>query len=182
MASTEEPSDPSSLPPYSEMIVAAIEALDEKSGSSESSISKYMEATYGSLPSTHSEQLVEELTRMKESGELVVVEDNYRLPETDPPPKRGRGRPPKPKTPVPEAEAMPVSRPRGRPPKPKDPLAVAVAKAAHGLPKRRGRPPKNPRPSAPSPAPAATGAVVGVKRGRGRPPKVKPQLADVEFG
>ncbi|KAM0949090.1 putative High mobility group protein HMGA, plant [Dioscorea sansibarensis] len=182
MAATEEPSDQSSLPPYSEMIMAAIDAVNEGNGASESSISKFVEATHEGLPSTHSADLGLELVRMRESGELVMVENNYKRPEPEVAPKRGRGRPPKAKPSGTDSEvvAATVPRPRGRPPKPKDPLAVAVAKAAHGLPKRRGRPPKNPR--VPAPVPMASVAVVGVKRGRGRPPKVKPQLADVGFG
>ncbi|KAJ0987213.1 hypothetical protein J5N97_005569 [Dioscorea zingiberensis] len=174
MASNEEPPQPTSLPPYSEMIMAAIEALNEKNGSNKSAISKYMESTYGELPPSHSSLLAAHLVRMKESGELIMVKNNYMRPGPDVPPKRGRGRPPKPKAPLAPGAAPPTPRPRGRPPKPKDPLAAAVAKAASGLPRPRGRPPKKARPAVSSAAPAAAGAAsspAGVKRGRGRPPK-----------
>lgn len=56
-------------------------------------------------------------------------------PLTEEPPKRKRGRPPKPK---PENEPPKVPKKRGRPPKPKP--AEAAPPAA---PKKRGRPPKN---------------------------------------
>ncbi|XP_039127118.1 LOW QUALITY PROTEIN: HMG-Y-related protein A-like [Dioscorea cayenensis subsp. rotundata] len=189
MAATDEPSDQASFPSYSEMIMAAIDALNDGNGASESLISKFIEETYGGLPSTHSVDLAVELARMKDSGELVLGENYYKRPDAGVAPKRGRGRPPKGEdlrddgeaVATPTVAASIVPRPRGRPPKPKDPLAAAVAKAAHGLPKRRGRPPKNPRAPA-AVAPVAPAAVVGVKRGRGRPPKVKPQLGDVGFG
>ncbi|KAM0952735.1 putative High mobility group protein HMGA [Dioscorea sansibarensis] len=184
MASNEEPPQPASLPPYYEMIMAAIDALDEKNGSNKSAISKYMESTYGELPPSHPSLLAAHLVRMKESGELIMVKNNYMRPGPDAPPKRGRGRPPKPKVPLPPGAAPPAPRPRGRPPKAKDPLAAAVAKAASGLPRPRGRPPKKARPTVAGAGPASSGAAPppsGVKRGRGRPPKVKPQFADVGF-
>lgn len=57
------------------------------------------------------------------------------VPDEALPPKRKRGRPPKPKPP--EAEAAPaVPKKRGRPPKPKPP------EDANAPPKKRGRPPK----------------------------------------
>ncbi|CAL9054100.1 HMG-Y-related protein A [Musa acuminata AAA Group] len=164
---------------YPEMITEAIEALNDKNGSNKSAISKYMESKYGELPPAHSSLLTAHLARMKESGELLFVKNNYIRPGADAPPKRGRGRPPKPKPALPPVADLPSPRPRGRPPKPKDPLAAAVAKATAGLPRPRGRPPKVARPAvsvtaAPAAAAAAAGGVV--KRGRGRPPKVKPSL------
>ncbi|PKA65135.1 HMG-Y-related protein A [Apostasia shenzhenica] len=186
MATTEEESKSASHPPYPEMILAAITALGEKDGSSKSSISKHIETVNGgSLPANHSAALSEALEKMRESGELLLVNDNYLKPDskaTAPIPRRGRGRPPKAKPPKPISP-----RPRGRPPKPKDPLASAVAKAAGGYPRRRGRPPKKHRPAVavaivPTAAAAGGGSVptvVGVKRGRGRPPKVRPPAADV---
>lgn len=172
------------------MIIGAIEALDEKAGSSKSAISKYIESKYAEqLPEAHSSLLTAHLARMKESGEILMVKNNYIKPGPDAPPKRGRGRPPKPKPPLPPGAVMPPPRPRGRPPKPKDPLAAAVAKAASGLPRQRGRPPKKLRGgdgdeesvALPSPSPAGASGAPGVKRGRGRPPKVKPPFTDVGF-
>ncbi|BAU01753.1 hypothetical protein VIGAN_11105300 [Vigna angularis var. angularis] len=63
---------------------------------------------------------------MKESGELVFNKNNYMKTDQSAPPKRGRGRPPKPKAPVPPGTVVSPSRPRGRPPKdPNAPLEVA---------------------------------------------------------
>ncbi|XP_051205047.1 HMG-Y-related protein A [Lolium perenne] len=157
---TEEAAKPAPLPPYPEMILAAIEALNEKSGSNKSAISKHIEGKYGDMPPTHGSLLTAHLARMKESGELIFLKNNYfRADAPDAPPKRGRGRPPKdpnapPKTPTTSP------RPRGRPPKAKDPEAEA------------DKPPKKPK-TAPAPAPAADGSTPA-KRGRGRPPKVRP--------
>ncbi|XP_010916178.1 HMG-Y-related protein A [Elaeis guineensis] len=165
MATDEDPKPPS-LPPYPEMILTAILALDEKSGSSKSAISKHIEAAHGEqlLPS-HASLLAAHLARMTEAGELVFVNNCYLRagPDAPPPPKRGRGRPPKPKLPLSPAGPR---RPRGRPPKPVDPSApVKVARP-------RGRPPKNP---------VGAPAAAGPKRPRGRPPKVRPQFAEVGF-
>jgi len=187
MAATDEVSNKPPLPSYSEMIVGAIEALDEKAGSNKSAISKYIESKYAEqLPEAHWSLLAAHLERMKESGEILMVKNNYMKPGPDTPLKRGRGRPPKPKTPG----SVPSSpRPRGRPPKTNDPLAAALAKAAGGLPRPRGRPPKKARAedgdekrvTVPTPSPARASGTPGVKRGRGRPPKVKPPFADVGF-
>ena len=81
------------------MILAAIEALDEAGGSNKSSISKHIEDTYGSLPAAHATLLSHHLNRMRQSGELVLVKNNYMKPDPNAPPRRGRGRPPKPKAP-----------------------------------------------------------------------------------
>jgi SPP1 gp7 family putative phage head morphogenesis protein len=80
------------------------------------------------------------------------------IPPTVPPvvpPKRPRGRPPKPKPPVPPTPP----RPRGRPPKPKPPVPPTP-------PRPRGRPPKV-KPPVPPSAPV-------VPKRRGRPPKAQP--------
>ncbi|CAN6174270.1 unnamed protein product [Urochloa humidicola] len=108
----------------------------------------------------------------------------------DVPAKRGQGRPPKPKDPAamgtsgePTAEApvaaadadAPVKRGRGRPPKPKDPVDETISRATSGMLSPRGRPPKKTKEEAPIDAPAgsAPGTSAPVKRGRGRPPKVR---------
>ncbi|XP_062193202.1 HMG-Y-related protein A-like [Phragmites australis] len=120
----------------------------------------------------------------------VVAADAVAVPT-----KRGRGRPPKPKDPVAGAtsgataapvvtadgSAVPVKRGRGRPLKPKDPVAEAVAMATSGMPRGRGHPPKKAKVAQEAPirvpAPASGGDAdanaVPVKRGRGRPPKVR---------
>ncbi|RZC58255.1 hypothetical protein C5167_005574 [Papaver somniferum] len=154
---------PRSLPQYPEMIFRAISALNEAAGSNKSSISNYIESTYGDLPAGHTELLTQNLDKLKESGELVFVKNNYMRPNPDAPAKRGRGRPPKPKS----AAAM----------------ALAAAKAAHvGPPRGRGRPPKNKDESG--------GASVAEKRKvsepsgrpRGRPKKVKADEGEGEGG
>ena len=78
-----------------QMILAAIEGLGDKNGSNKSAISKYIEGKYGELPPAHASLLTAHLARMKESGELIFVKNNYfRADAPDAPQKRGRGRPP----------------------------------------------------------------------------------------
>ncbi|XP_058108192.1 HMG-Y-related protein A-like [Magnolia sinica] len=167
---TEEGSKPPSLNQYPEMILAAITALNDKNGSNKSSILKYIESSYGNLPPGYSALVAHHLSRMKDSGELVMIKNNY-MRSSDAPPRRGRGRPPKPKLPLPSGTVVTSPRPRGRPPKSKDPSALAAKKAvaaASGLsPRPRGRPPKKARPEA-----------AGLPRPRGRPPKAKPPRFD----
>ncbi|KAF8772869.1 hypothetical protein HU200_005259 [Digitaria exilis] len=176
---TEEVAKPSPLPPYPEMILAALDGLGDKNGSNKSAISRYIEGKYGELPPAHASLLTAHLARMKESGELIFLKNNYfRSDAPDAPPKRGRGRPPKVRDPnAPPPPPKPAStgsgRPRGRPPKAKDPLDAAVAQATAGMPKARGRPPKKAKTESAAPAPAGDGSTP-VKRGRGRPPKVRP--------
>ncbi|XP_068659450.1 HMG-Y-related protein B-like [Aristolochia californica] len=167
----EEVSKPSATPQYPEMIFAAIAALNDKNGSNKPAISKYIESQYGDLPPGHETLLAHHLTKMKESGELVLVKNNYMRPDPDAPPRRGRGRPPKPKVAVPPGTVVSPPRPRGRPPKPKDPNAPPPAPA--GPPRPRGRPPKKAR--------SAGNASAGPPRPRGRPPKAKPPFAVVGF-
>ncbi|XP_062171260.1 HMG-Y-related protein B-like [Alnus glutinosa] len=169
------------LPQYPEMIIAAIEALNDKNGSNKSAIARYIESTYTDLPAAHSTLLSHHLNKLKQSGQLVLLKNNYMKPDPNAPPKRGRGRPPKPKAQLPPGAAMSPPRPRGRPPKPRDPFApppLPKAKSpSSGTGRPRGRPPKKAKTataSAPSAAPAG-----GAPRGRGRPPKVKPAVAPV---
>ncbi|KAL6001471.1 hypothetical protein ACLOJK_007209 [Asimina triloba] len=171
---TEEVSKPPSLNQYPEMIMAAITALDDKNGSNKSAIMKYIESSYNNLPTGYSALVAHHLAKMKESGELVLIKNNYMRP-SDAPPRRGRGRPPKPKMPVAAGTVVAPPRPRGRPPKPKDASAleaqkasVASAPAPPVTSPRRGRPPKK----APRPVSA------GPPRPRGRPRKEKPAEFD----
>ncbi|XP_051146313.1 HMG-Y-related protein B-like [Andrographis paniculata] len=165
---------PAPLPQYPEMIMGAIEALNEKNGSNKSAISKHIEATYGNLPPAHSTLLTHHLNRMKSAGQLVFLKNNYMKPDPDAPPRRGRGRPPKPKTHQPPGVVAASPRPRGRPPKPRDPNSApppAKPKATSNVSgRKRGRPPKSAAAAAPAAPPPASG---GPPRGRGRPPKVK---------
>ncbi|KAK3123469.1 hypothetical protein QOZ80_8AG0631430 [Eleusine coracana subsp. coracana] len=181
MAAAEEAAKSTTLPPYPEMILAAIDALNDKNGSNKSAISKHIEGKYGELPPAHASLLTAHLARMKESGELIFLKNNYfRADAPDAPPKRGRGRPPKARDPnAPAPAPKPASpRPRGRPPKaktPQDALDAAVAQATAGMPRGRGRPPKKAK-TDDAPAPPAGDGSAPVKRGRGRPPKVRPAV------
>ncbi|XVF02874.1 hypothetical protein REPUB_Repub04eG0212400 [Reevesia pubescens] len=161
------PSQQSSLPDYPQMILEAIEALNEKDGSNKSAIAKHIESTHSDLPAAHSTLLSHHLNKMKQSGQIVMLKNNYLKPNPDAPPKRGRGRPAKPKAPIPPGTVVSPPRPRGRPPKPKDPFAPPKPKTPVSSGRPRGRPPKMAKiATAPVPPPS------GVKRGRGRPPKV----------
>ncbi|XP_047052606.1 HMG-Y-related protein A-like [Lolium rigidum] len=182
------------LPPYPEMILAAIEALDDKSGSNKTAISTYIEENYENLPPAHASLLTANLASMKEGGKLAFVKNNYLKPAAtaaaadaaaaEPTPKRGRGRPrkdPSAPRPPPKEPKDPTApkRGRGRPAKAKDPVAEAVAKATAGMPKSgRGRPagkspaPKKAKVVKEAPAADASGSAPA-KRGRGRPPKAK---------
>ncbi|XVF85405.1 hypothetical protein PTKIN_Ptkin17bG0115500 [Pterospermum kingtungense] len=159
------PSQPPSLPDYTQMILSAIEALNEKDGSNKSAISKYIESTHPDLPAAHSTLLSHHLNKMKQTGQIVMLKNNYLKPDPNAPPKRGRGRPPKPKDPLSPGTVVGPPRPRGRPPK--DPLAPPRPKISAGTGRPRGRPPKMAKTTA-----AAVPPPPGVKRGRGRPPKV----------
>ncbi|XP_020549681.1 LOW QUALITY PROTEIN: HMG-Y-related protein B-like [Sesamum indicum] len=173
------PVPPGTLPQYPEMILAAIEALNEENGSNKSSISKHIEATYGNLPPAHSTLLTHHLNKMKSAGQLLFIKNNYLKPDPNAPPRRGRGRPPKPKSPLPPGTVSPPPRPRGRPPKSRDPTAPppppkpkATSTTGNVSGKKRGRPPKGAAEGAGAAPPPG-----GAPRGRGRPPKVKPAVA-----
>ncbi|XP_074331950.1 HMG-Y-related protein A [Apium graveolens] len=155
---------PTTLPQYPELILAAIEAVDDKNGANKTTISKHIESIYGQLPAAHSTLLSHHLNRMKQSGELLLYKNNYLKPDPNAPPRRGRGRPPKEKSspssaPASDAVVSPP-RPRGRPPKVVDPDAPAMeekTKSPSVSGRKRGRPKKS----------------ESSKRGRGRPPKEK---------
>ena len=163
-----------------QMIFRAIEALNSDNGSNKSTISKYIESTYGNLPTGHSSLLTHHLNMMKASGELVFWKNNYMKRDPTAPPRRGRGRPPKLKVPLPPGSVLSPPKPRGRPPKdpnappkpPKPPKPVQM-KVSSGTGKPRGRPRKFPRPATPPAPPVPSG------RPRGRPPKVKGPLTEV---
>lgn len=128
------------------MILAAIESINEKNGATKLAISKYIEATFGILPTAHSTLLSLNLSKMKMSGQLIMVRNMYLKPDPNAPPRRGRGRPPKPKEPLPPGAVVSPPRPRGRPPKNKDPLAPETSPKKVIVPslsgRKRGRPAK----------------------------------------
>lgn len=167
MATPEDDPHTQPLPSYRQMILAAISAAGNRNGATKSSISDHIESTYSDrLPPSHASLLAAHLATMSSAGELVVVGHDIYLstaaPEA-PPPKR-RGRPPKPRVPVP-ADAGPKR--RGRPPKNADPLAPPK------IPRPRGRPPKH------DADPEQAGLA---KRPRGRPLKARPPpFTDVGF-
>ncbi|EOY03919.1 Linker histone H1/H5 [Theobroma cacao] len=170
---TEEVNKPPSLPSYPQMIVNAIEALNDKNGSNKTSISKYIESQYGDLPAGHTTLLSHHLNRMKETGELIFWKNNYMKADPNAPPRRGRGRPPKSKDPLPPGVVLSPARPRGRPPKdPNAPPKSPKPKVASGTGKPRGRPRKMARPAG-GIGGSSTTTMVAAVRPRGRPPKVK---------
>ena len=144
------------------MIFEAIDALKDKDGSSKSAIWKYIESTYGDVPADHSNLLSHHLNKMKEDGVLVFVKNCYMRFDPSAPPRRGRGRPPKRKTPA-AAELTEEAEISASPARP------------------RGRPRKDANAPPPAPKEVNSGGVSGPKSGRprGRPPKVKPQQAQV---
>ncbi|KHN17948.1 HMG-Y-related protein A-like [Glycine soja] len=173
---------PPSLPPYPEMILEAIEALNEENGSNKSSISKYIESTYGGLPQAHKVLLNVHLAKMRESGVLVFWKNNYTKRDPNAPPRRGRGRPPKPKEPLPPGTVLSPPRPRGRPSKDPNDLQKPLKASVVGSGRPRGRPRKMAWPTGGlgkvSPASKAK-PVTSSGRPRGRPPKVKPVFTEI---
>ncbi|VVB03766.1 unnamed protein product [Arabis nemorensis] len=182
---------PFSLPPYPQMIMEAIEACDDANGINKTAIAKHIESTQVALPPSHTTLLSYHLNQMKQSGQIALVKNNYMKPDPDAPPKRGRGRPPKAK---PQGDSSHVSivpdpsgsppRPRGRPPKSKEASTSETVKAKEpprvsGRP--RGRPPKKAKTESDTveAATVAAPAANGERRGRGRPPKVKPVMVPV---
>lgn len=162
------------------MIIAALEALKEENGSNKSSISKYIESKYGDLPAGHSQLLSDNLNRMKETGELVFWKNNY-MKSDQAPPRRGRGRPPKPKGLLPPSDTVSPARPRGRPPKdPNAPPKPTKPKDASSTGRPRGRPRKMAKPTGGLGGSAEATAVAAPSgRPRGRPPKAKAASTEV---
>ncbi|ESW35379.1 hypothetical protein PHAVU_001G230300 [Phaseolus vulgaris] len=165
-----------SLPPYPEMILEAIEALNEGNGSNKTSISKYIESKYGVLPPGHKVLLNVHLAKLRDTGLLDFWKNNYTKRNPNAPPRRGRGRPPKPKEFLPPGTVLSPPRPRGRPPKgPRDTPRPPKASAGSGRP--RGRPRKMARPAGGF-GEASASPLKPSGKPRGRPPKVKPELVE----
>ncbi|OAY82474.1 Histone H1.2 [Ananas comosus] len=181
----------SELPPPSieesfryQMILAAIEALKERNGSSKRAISKFIRQTYGDASPQHDKNLAQNLRRMTREQVLRMVKRSYKIASSSSPQQpaanpKPRGRPRK--------NLVPLFVPIGTTvklktdPNPQNPPAAA---------KRRGRPPKALRtvgtvvrrkPGRPRKVQAAQAAaekalipvpVAAAVRKRGRPPKV----------
>lgn len=72
-------------PSYQEMISSAIIALNEKDGSSRQAIAKYIDNNFQIVPSqAHSYELTQQLKRMKNTGQLVLVKHSYMFPRSLP--------------------------------------------------------------------------------------------------
>lgn len=153
------------------MIIAAIDALNEKMGSNKTSISKYIESKYQNLPAGHSTLLRHHLNRMKDIGELIFWKNNYMKPDPNFI-RRGRGRPPKPKEPGMQASGP--ARPRGRPRKDEfGPGDTAAPGDSVPVKKKKAYPSEN------SDGNADDGSMAGPTksgRPRGRPLKAKPEM------
>lgn len=66
------------------MIVEAIRALGHENGCNKTAISDYIKSSYGSnLPAQHNAVLTGHLARMKATGELAFLRNNYLLPNED---------------------------------------------------------------------------------------------------
>ncbi|KAK3032114.1 hypothetical protein RJ639_037418 [Escallonia herrerae] len=210
-ATTINSSKSTNLPTYPQMIAGAITDLKAKNGSSRQTITRHIGNRYPDLlPENYSAMVGKYLKQMKEDGSLDMVKHSYMLrdprsvapPSPDPnlsagPPKRGRGRPLKPKPiAVVQPEREPVlslrlaespvmcnspqevvdgtastlvKRRPGRPRKVKDASVGSDEASGSILGKRsRGRPPAQPKPL---PAPTAEAVV---KRKRGRPARTEP--------
>ncbi|KVH92096.1 HMG-Y-related protein A-like [Cynara cardunculus var. scolymus] len=152
-----------SLPPYPQMILEAIDGLKQKEGSNKSSISNFIESTYGDLPDGHINELTDHLNKLKDSGDLVFVKNNYMRPDPNAPLKRGRGRPAKAKDPSGGVETQ-------------DP--VVQGESGVEMKRGRGRPRKDPN-AAPAAKKVKVVAASGGGRPRGRPRKVQAELAGV---
>ncbi|GAA0161988.1 chromatin/chromatin-binding, or -regulatory protein [Lithospermum erythrorhizon] len=179
-----QPAPTPNFPSYPEMIMRAIDELNDKKGSNKSTIAKHLESTYGTLPPAHSALLSHHLNKMKQMGQLLMVKNNYMMPnDPNAPPRRGRGRPPKPKAPLPLGYVPPPPRPRGRPPKDPHSLNLKLPSVGSVSGRKRGRPPKSgnslvesvPRPIGVNSSVELVLPPIGVsggeRRGRGRPPK-----------
>nr|CAD1839135.1 unnamed protein product [Ananas comosus var. bracteatus] len=145
------------------MILAAIEALKERNGSSKRAISKFIRQTYGDASPQHDKNLAQNLRRMTREQVLRMVKRSYKIASSSSPQQpaanpKPRGRPRK--------NLVPLFVPIGTTvklktdPNPQNPPAAA---------KRRGRPPKALR---------TVGTVV--RRKPGRPRKVQAAQAAAE--
>uniref|UniRef100_A0A7N0VAJ5 H15 domain-containing protein n=1 Tax=Kalanchoe fedtschenkoi TaxID=63787 RepID=A0A7N0VAJ5_KALFE len=137
-------------PPYEEMIITAIEALKEKNGSSRQAIAKYIQHAYTNLPPAHPAMLTHHLKRMKKAGQLVMIKYSYMLAGSE-------------FSSFPYTAAPPVA-PAAVPPQFTLTTSVPVAE-----PETNG----NMFGQAPDLNGPGQEMAVVVKRGRGRPPKLR---------
>nr|XP_011470535.1 PREDICTED: histone H1.1-like [Fragaria vesca subsp. vesca] len=67
-------------PPFSEMITEAIVALNERIGSSQYAITKFMEEKHKQLPQSFRKLLLLNLKKLVASGKLLKVKASFKLP------------------------------------------------------------------------------------------------------
>ncbi|KAL5729551.1 hypothetical protein ACHQM5_002486 [Ranunculus cassubicifolius] len=71
-------------PSYADMILTAIEDLEEKRGSTKASISEFIKSKHQHLPLAHSTYLTHHLQKLVETGDIVsVTGSRYTLPNTE---------------------------------------------------------------------------------------------------
>ncbi|AEE76037.1 unnamed protein product [Arabidopsis thaliana] len=176
-------------PPYSEMICAAIAALNEPDGSSKMAISRYIERCYTGLTSAHAALLTHHLKTLKTSGVLSMVKKSYKIAGSSTPPASvavaaaaaAQG------LDVPRSEILhssnndpmasgsasqPLKRGRGRPPKPKpesQPQPLQQLPPTNQV-QANGQPIWEQQ-QVQSPVPVPTPVTESAKRGPGRPRK-----------
>ncbi|KAK8946692.1 hypothetical protein KSP39_PZI006773 [Platanthera zijinensis] len=119
-------------PPYENMILSAIEALNSRKGSKTQAISDYIVGNYSGLARTHPTLLTHHLDRLISKGAIKRLNFSYKLSDGS-----KKSSLPKKPTALPEtAAAAPVEhKKRGRPPK---------------LKRKPGRPPKSTAPLSPA--------------------------------
>ncbi|XP_010673842.2 HMG-Y-related protein A [Beta vulgaris subsp. vulgaris] len=138
-----------SFPDYPQMIMGAIEELNEKEGSSKEAIIEFIESNYSDLPPSHATHVSHTLEKLKQTGQLLMLKDDTYIlkphhdddvdvdddghdgedddDDVEVGPTNNNGL------------SLPMKRGRGRPPKPK----VALPPGVVPPPARpRGRPPK----------------------------------------
>ncbi|CAD6220850.1 unnamed protein product [Miscanthus lutarioriparius] len=149
---------PAAHPPYAEMILEAIAALKERTGSSSVAIAKYVEAKHGGkLPTNFRKQLTVQLKKLAAAGKLTRVKNSFKLPPprpvtTDAKPKAAA----KPKVAKTSAKASPAKAAAKKAAAP----AAAAKKKAVASPKKAATPKK----AAAAAAPTRKGAARKAKK------------------
>ncbi|XP_010926964.1 uncharacterized protein [Elaeis guineensis] len=119
-------------PPYAEMVRVALRELAEEGGSTEASISRYIQSNYTRLPPGHSRLLPYYLGKFVAAGDVSMLSPNrFALPLTPPSP-----------TLLPLPHHYPIPTPNHHPnPNPRR-SSFRQKNAGPQIPRRRGRPPK----------------------------------------
>ncbi|KAJ0228854.1 hypothetical protein HA466_0321440 [Hirschfeldia incana] len=154
--------------PYTQMIMEAIEASNDAKGCSKTAILKHIETTQTHLPPSHLTLLDYHLNQMKQSGQIVILKNNYMKPDTNPKPLGDSSH-----VAVTTSPSVYLLRLRVRPtPSLTNEKAKVPAPSVSGRP--RGRPPKKKQTVVQEGDDGGkTQGNKGVSRGRRRPPKMK---------